>query len=62
MSGIGRNLFSVMTAAKKGIVTIFDNESPRLEAFNVHVSLRSEGGNLYSFMLDLSADRYGARN
>ena len=59
--GIGRNLFSVMTAAKKGIVTIFDYENPRLEGFNVTVSLRSESGDLYSFVLDLTADRYGAK-
>ena len=27
--GIGRNLFSVMTAAKKGVVTIFDYKTRR---------------------------------
>ena len=59
--GIGRNLFSVMTAAKKGIATIFDYESPRLEGFNATVPLRSERGDLYSFVLDLSAHRYGAK-
>ena len=59
--GIGLNLFSVMTAAKKGIVTIFDYENHRLEGFNVTVPLRSESGDLYSFVLDLSADRYGAK-
>ena len=59
--GIGRNLFSVMTATKKGITTIFGYENPRLEGFNVTVPLRSESGDLYSFVLDLSADRYGAK-
>ena len=29
--GIGRNLFSVMTAAIKGIATIFDYENPTME-------------------------------
>ena len=58
---IGRNLFSVMTAAKKGIATIFDYENPRLEGFNVTVPLRSESCDLHSFVLDLSADRYGAK-
>ena len=58
---IGRNLFSVMTAAKKGIATIFDDKNPRLEGFNVTVPLRSESGDPYSFVLDLSADRYGAK-
>ena len=45
---IGRNLFSVMAAAKKGFVTIFDYESPKLEGFDVSVPLRSESGDLYS--------------
>ena len=40
--GIGRNLLSVMAAAKKGIVTTFDYENPRLERFDVTVPLRSE--------------------
>ena len=40
---------------------MFDYENPRLEGFNVTVQLRSERGNLNSFVLDLSADRYGAK-
>ena len=44
--GIGRNRFLVRTAAKKGIVTVFDYENPRLEGFNVTVPLRSESGDL----------------
>ena len=40
--GIGRNLFSVMTAAKKVIVTVFDYENPRLEGSNVTVPLRTK--------------------
>ena len=54
--GIGRNIFLVMTAAKKGIATILDHESPRMEEFNVTVLLRGESGEFYSFVLDLSAD------
>ena len=37
--GVGCNLFSVMTAGKKNIATIFDYENPRLEGFNVTVPL-----------------------
>ena len=58
--GIGRNLFLLRTAAKKGIATVFDYENLRLEGFNVTMPLRSESGDLESFVLDLSADRYGA--
>ena len=49
------------TAAKKSILMIFDYEKPRLEGINVTVPLRSEGGDLYSFVLDLSLDGYGAK-
>ena len=59
--GIGRNLFSVMTAAEKGIATIFDYKNPRLEVINATVPLRWESGDLYSLVLDLSADIYGAK-
>ena len=44
---IGRDLFSVRTIAKTGIVAMFNYENPRLEGFNVTVPLRSESGNLY---------------
>ena len=40
--GIGRNLFSVLTAPKKDIATIFDYQNPRLEGFSVTVPLRNE--------------------
>ena len=59
--GIGRNPFSVTTSAKEGIATIFDYENPRLEGFNVTVPLRNESGDLCSFVLDFSADGYGAK-
>ena len=35
--GMGRNLFSVITAAKKGIVAIFGHENSRLEGVNFTV-------------------------
>ena len=49
------------TTAKKGIVAIFDYQNPRPEGFNVPMPLRSESGDLYSFLLDLSVDGYGAK-
>ena len=57
---IGQNLFSVKTATRNGIVSIFDRGNPRLEAFGVTLPLRGEQDDLYSFVLDLSADAYGA--
>ena len=57
---IGRNLCSVETATRNGIVSIFDRENPRLEAFSVTLPLCGEQDDLYSFVLDLSADAYGA--
>ena len=56
----GRNLFSVKTATRNGIASIFDRENPRLEAFGVTFPLRGELDDLYSFVLDLSVDAYGA--
>ena len=58
---IGRNLYSVTISAKKSIVASFDFENPRLEGINVTVPLRRESSDLYSFVLDLSADGYGAK-
>ena len=59
--GIRRNPFSVMAAVKKDTVTIIDYETPRLEGFNVPIALWNESGDLYSFVLDLIANRYGAK-
>ena len=59
--GIGRNLFSVITAAKKDIVAIFGHENSRLEEVNVTVPLRSESDDLYLFVFDLSADGYSVK-
>ena len=61
MPDIGRNLFSVMTTAKKGIVIIFDSGNLSLKELFVTVPIRSERSDLYSIGLDLSADRYGAK-
>ena len=60
--GIGRSLFSVIKVTKKSIVAIFEYEDSRLDGFNITVSLRSKSGDLYSFVLDLSADGYGAKD
>ena len=57
---IGRNLISVKTATWLCIVSIFDRDNPRLEAFGVTFPLCGEQDDLYSFVLDLSADAYGA--
>ena len=58
---MGHNPFSVITAAKKGIVAIFGHENSRLEEVNVTVPLRSESDDLYSFVLDLRADGYSVK-
>ena len=39
---VGHNLFSVITATKTFIVTIFDYNNPKLERINVTVPLRSK--------------------
>ena len=57
---IGRNLFSVKIAMRKCIVYIFDHENLRLEAFVVALPLRGQHDGLYSFVLDLGEDGYGA--
>ena len=48
------------TATRNGIVSVFDRENPRLVPFGVTLPLRGEQDDLYSFVLDLSADAYGA--
>ena len=57
---IRRNLLSVKTATRNGIVSLFGSDNPWLEAFGVTLPLRGEQDDLYSFVLDLSADAYGA--
>ena len=56
--GIGRSLFSVISATKKGVVSIFVSGNPRLELSGITVPLRAEDG-LYSLVFDLSADSHG---
>ena len=59
--GIRRNLFSVKSATKKGTVSIFDFDNPRLELSGTTVPLHAEDGDLYSFVFDLSADSHGGK-
>ena len=59
--GIGRNLFSVQSATKKGVVSIFDFDNPRLELSGITVQLRGEDDALYSLVFDLSADSHGVK-
>ena len=47
--GIGRNLFSIRLVTKKGVVSIFDLDSPRIELSGIIVPLRAEDDDLYSF-------------
>ena len=58
---IRRNLFSVKSATKKGVVSIFDFDSPRLELSGITIPLRAEDDDLYSSVLDLSADNRGGK-
>ena len=55
---IGRYLFSVKSTTKKGVVSIFDFDNPRLELSGITVPLRAEDDDLYSFMFDSGADRH----
>ena len=59
--GIERNLFSVKSATKKGVVSIFDFNNPKLELSGITVPLRAEDDDLYSLVLDLSADSHGGK-
>ena len=45
--GIRRNNFSVKTAARKGIVSIFDSNKPSMEAGDNTVPRRGQDGDLY---------------
>ena len=59
--GIGRNLFAVKSVTKKGIVSIFDFDNPRLELSGITVPLRAEGDDLYSLAFDLSTGSHGSK-
>ena len=59
--GIGRNLFSVESTTKKGVVSIFNFDDPRLELSGITVPPRAEGDNLYSLVFDLGTESYGGK-
>ena len=59
--GIGCNLFSVESATKKGVVSIFDFDDPRLELSGITVLLRAEGDSLYSLVFDLNTESHGSK-
>ena len=54
--GIGRNVSSTTTAARKGTASSFDVNKPRMEAADIAVPLPAEDDGLYLFKLDLNAD------
>ena len=58
---IGRNLFSVKSATKKGVVSIFDFDNSRLELSGIIVPLRAEDDDLYSLVFGLSAGSHGGK-
>ena len=57
--GIGYNLFYVKSATKRGVVSIFDFNNPRLELSGTTIPLRAENGDLCSSVFDLSAYSHG---
>ena len=59
--GIGRSLFSVKSATKNGVVSIFDFGNLRLELSGITVPLHVEDDDLYSLVFDLSADSHGGK-
>ena len=59
--GIERNIFSVKSATKKGIVSIFDFDNPRMELSGITITLWAEDDDLYSLVFDLSADNLGGK-
>ena len=61
MPGIGRNLFSVKSVTKEGVVFIFDFDNPRLELSGITVPLRARDDDLYSLVFDLSTDSHGGK-
>ena len=59
--GIGRNIFSVESATKKGVVSISDFDNSRLELSDITIPLRAEDGDLYSLVFDFSTDSHGGK-
>ena len=61
LPGIGRTLFSVKLATNKGVVSIFDFDNPRLDVSGITVPLCIENDDLYSLVLDFSANSHGGK-
>ena len=59
--GIGRTLFSVKPATKKGVVSICDSDIPRLEVSDITVPLGAGDDGLFSLGIDLSVDSLGGK-
>ena len=59
--GIGRNLFSVKLATKKGVVFTFNFDDPRLKLSGITVPLRAKNDDFYSLVFGLSADSHGGK-
>ena len=59
--GIGRNLFSVISATKKGVVSIFDFGNPRLELSGITVPLCAEDDDLYYLVFNLGVGSHGVK-
>ena len=57
--GIGCSLSYVKSATKKGVVSIFDFDNPRLEISGINISLRAKDDDLYSLVFNASAYSHG---
>ena len=53
--GIGRNLFSIKSTTKKGVVFVFDFDNPRLVLSGITAPLCEKDVDRYSLVFDLSA-------
>ena len=61
MPSIGRNLFSLKSATKKEVVSIFDFANPSLELSGITVPLCADNDDLYCLVFDLNADSHGGK-
>ena len=57
--GIGRNLFSIKSATKKGVVSVFDFDNPRLVLSGITAPLCEKDVDRYSLVFDVSAGSHG---
>ena len=55
MPGIGRNLLSIKSATREGVVSIFDLDNPRLVLSGITAPLCEKDDDRYSLVFDLSA-------